>query len=74
MVQKQIKRIKLHRKYRRYGNTLLNEGLAKQIPWLNVSGIWLQAAGFNAGDPVEITVENKMLTIKNIAADGIARN
>ena len=74
MAQKQIKRVKLHSKYRRYGNTLLNEDAGKQVPWLTVSGIWLEAAGFNVGDPVEITIENKTLTIKNIAADGIARN
>ena len=74
MAQKQIKRIKLHRKYRQPSRSWLNENTSKQVPWLNVSGVWLKEAGFNAGDPVEITIVNKMLTIKNMASDGNTRH
>lgn len=58
---------KLHSKYRSL-QTGWQRG--KKVPWLNVSGVWLEAAGFKVGDPVEITIENRVLTIKNKAAHG----
>jgi hypothetical protein len=36
----------------------------KNVPWLNVSGIWLEQAGFKVGGQVEITVEQNQLIIK----------
>jgi len=36
----------------------------KQVPWLNVSGIWLEQAGFNIGLQVEIIVRDQELIIK----------
>ena len=36
----------------------------KQVPWLNVSGVWLAQAGFNVGDHIEITVSQGELIIK----------
>ncbi len=36
----------------------------KCVPWLNVSGAWLEQAGFKAGATVTITVEENQLTIK----------
>lgn len=42
----------------------------KRVPWLSLSGVWLQQAGFQAGDRVEIMVTNKELVIKNAAAHG----
>lgn len=68
---KQTKKVKLHSKYRAL-QTGWQRG--KEVPWLNVSGVWLEQAGFNVGDAVEITIENKMLTIKNIAAHGDTRD
>ncbi len=66
-MEKKTRLIKLHGKYRSL-QTGWQRG--KEVPWLNVSGVWLEAAGFKVGDPVEITVENKTLTIKNKAAHG----
>lgn len=33
------------------------------VPYLRLSGQWLQEAGFNAGDKVAVTVESGKLTI-----------
>lgn len=37
----------------------------KSVPWLNVSGVWLEHAGFKAGDTVTIIVEPNQLIIKS---------
>ncbi|WP_227626986.1 MULTISPECIES: SymE family type I addiction module toxin [Klebsiella] len=44
------------------------------MPWLNVSGLWLEAAGFKVGDALEITVTQNTLNIKNCSSDGITRD
>lgn len=36
----------------------------KEVPWLNVSGMWLEQAGFGIGDQIEITVRQNELIIK----------
>ena len=36
----------------------------KSVPWLTTSGVWLQKLGFNIGDTVRITAENKKLIIE----------
>lgn len=66
-MEKKTKKVRLHAKWREL-QTGWRRG--KDVPWLNVSGVWLQQAGFNVGDAVEITVENNMLIIKNIAING----
>ena len=38
----------------------------KQVPWLNVSGLWLEKAGFNIGLQVQIIVRDQELVIKPI--------
>lgn len=40
---------------------------SKDAPWLNVSGLWLDKAGFNIGCMVEITVAQNQLIIKKAA-------
>lgn len=35
----------------------------KQVPWLNLSGLWLEKAGFNVGDNISISVAKKTLVI-----------
>lgn len=35
----------------------------KEVPWLNISGVWLHQAGFSIGDCVEIKVDRKKLII-----------
>lgn len=70
MAVKQTRQVKLHSKWRRIPTDWFTITTGKEVPWLNVSGQWLQQAGFNIGDAIEITVENKMLTIKNLSRDG----
>jgi toxic protein SymE len=57
-MEKQLKHIKLHGKHRcniRRPN--------RDVPWLNVNGLWLERAGFGIGQRVEIAIENRKLTI-----------
>lgn len=65
MRNKLVRKIKLHSKSRELKSDWGSPGRWKQIPWLNVSGLWLEQAGFRAGDAVEIMVEHNTLTIKN---------
>ena len=46
----------------------------KQVPWLTLSGIWLEAAGFKAGDQVEILVKDHELLITKKACHGDQRD
>jgi len=57
-MENQLKRIKLHGKYR----SLVNQP-GRDVPWLNVNGLWLERAGFGVGQAVEIVIENRKLTI-----------
>jgi toxic protein SymE len=63
MIAKNRRQVKLHTKYRPLAGHRWPD--YKQIPWLNVSGVWLERAGFHAGDAVEITVTENQLVIKN---------
>lgn len=36
----------------------------KDVPWLNVSGVWLEELGFNVGDRVRIIPREKLLIIE----------
>ena len=60
------RQVKLYSKYR----SLRTSWEDKVVPWLNVSGVWLQQAGFKPGDRVEITIGHNELIIKNLSADG----
>jgi toxic protein SymE len=42
----------------------------RHVPWLNLSGVWLERAGFYIGDRVEVRVRNNRLTIINLGEDG----
>jgi hypothetical protein len=54
------KEIKLQPKHRAltYGS--------KKVPWLSVSGVWLEELGFKAGDTVRILTSEKQLIIELI--------
>lgn len=39
----------------------------KQVPWLNVSGVWLAQAGFNVGDQIEIIIREGLLIIQPVS-------
>ena len=36
----------------------------RQVPWLTVSGVWLEKSGFNIGDVLRITRREKLLIIE----------
>jgi hypothetical protein len=61
------KKVKLQPKHRAlvYGQ--------KVVPWLSVSGIGLEQAGFNVGDQVEILISENQLVINQVS-DGDQRN
>jgi len=40
-----------------------------QVPWLNLSGQWLQKAGFPVGEPIVITVLKNKLIISKIKTE-----
>lgn len=61
---KQTRRVKLEVKYQP-----LQCG-RWEVPRLNVSGIWLEQAGFQPGDTVEITAGDTSLIIKKLASHG----
>lgn len=68
MANKPTRQIKLHGKYSEPKTGWRREG--KEVPWLNVSGIWLEEAGFKIGDLVQITIENNMLIITSQQCHG----
>lgn len=35
-----------------------------QVPWLNLSGLWLAEAGFSIGDTISISVAKEKLVIE----------
>ncbi|MEI3800377.1 MULTISPECIES: SymE family type I addiction module toxin [unclassified Chitinophaga] len=36
----------------------------KRVPWINLSGFWLEKAGFEIGDNIAISVTKETLIIK----------
>lgn len=58
MAENNTKQIKLQPKHRQ-----LSWG-SKIVPWLTISGIWLEQNGFKAGETVTITIEKNQLIIK----------
>jgi len=60
-METQLKRTKLHAKHRESVNRT-----SRDVPWLNVNGLWLERAGFGIGQKVEISIEDKQLTIKAV--------
>jgi toxic protein SymE len=68
MATKQIRLVKLHGKYQELKDCCNPNG--RYVAWLNVSGLWLEKAGFNVGDQVEITVGEETLMIKRKSGHG----
>jgi len=60
-ISKALRRGKMHGQYRALSHHW-NRG--RNVPWLNVSGLWLEDAGFNVGDPIEIIVSKEKLIVK----------
>ncbi len=63
MQRKGIRKVKIYKKFRGTGMRLCDPD-PRAVPWLNVSGDWLQQAGFAIGDQIEITVGENELHIK----------
>jgi len=59
-MEQTIKQAKLHGKYR---SPSYRSSVSPNLPWLNLSGIWLEQAGFCIGQRIEIRIENRQLTI-----------
>lgn len=64
MESKNTRQVRLHAKYRQGNYRYCSHG--KDVPWLNLSGIWLAKAGFGIGQKIEIRIEEKQLTIKAV--------
>ncbi len=58
MARTDTKQIKLQPKRRKLS------GAQKIVPWLNISGVWLEELGFKAGDTVSIITREKLLVIE----------
>ena len=67
-MKKDVRTVKLQSKYRESGTSYLFREPGVRVPWLNVSGNWLQDAGFNVGDPVQIYITKGQLLIKKSEA------
>lgn len=63
MATRNDKQVKLQPKHR-----ALAWGNQKTVPWLTVSGVWLEELGFNIGDTVRITAREKLLVIEPVEA------
>ncbi len=74
MTNKSIRQVKLHSKFRlsERGWTKA-ESMGQVVPWLNVSGRWLDQAGFHAGSQVQIEVKQNQLIIKKVTGHGTHR-
>ncbi|HTN39493.1 MAG TPA: SymE family type I addiction module toxin [Arachidicoccus sp.] len=65
MATKNKKQVKLQAKYRTCENlNIWNPSPSKKVPWLNVSGSWLEKLGFRIGEKVNITMQDKRLIIE----------
>lgn len=63
MAKISTKQIKLQPKYRELS------GRQKIVPWLNISGVWLEELGFKAGDMVRIVTRERLLVIEPLEND-----
>lgn len=66
MATKNSKQIKLHGRSRPCQSSISGN---KNVPWLNVSGVWLEELGFNIGDTVRITTREKLLIIEPLEGE-----
>jgi toxic protein SymE len=64
MAEKTSRKVKLHAKWRELQTSWPG---GKNVPWLNVSGVWLEQAGFHVGDRVEITIVENQLIINPVS-------
>lgn len=64
---KSKKQVKVHGKFRAsQSRRMFADSGNKIVPWLTVSGLWLEKLGFKVGDRVNITSSNKLLIIERL--------
>jgi len=63
MAVRNIKQVKLQPKYQYL------VGGQKIVPWLNISGVWLEVLGFKVGERVRITTRDKLLIIEPLETE-----
>lgn len=69
MAENTTKQVKLHARTRPCQSRVNGN---KDVPWLNVSGVWLEELGFNIGDTVRITTREKLLIIEPLEGEAKA--
>lgn len=65
MAKNESKQVKVQGKYRP-SQSRCSGASGKEVPWLNLSGIWLAEMGFNIGDVVRIVRRSGLLLIERI--------
>lgn len=65
MARKNSKQVKVQAKYRPSQSRCVG-ATGKNVPWLNLSGIWLAEAGFNIGDTVRVVRRSGLLLIEPV--------
>jgi hypothetical protein len=66
MATENKKQVKLHGRSRPCQSSISGN---KDVPWLNVSGVWLEELGFKVGDTVNITTREKLLIIELVEGE-----
>lgn len=73
MATENKKQVKVHGKYRASESRFVGGGSGgKEVPWLNVSGVWLEELGFRVGDTVSITTRDRLLIIEPLEGEAKA--
>ncbi len=65
MAKKNNKQVKVQAKYRPSQSRCMGAS-GKNVPWLNLSGVWLEEAGFNIGDMVSVVRRSGLLLLERI--------
>ena len=65
MSKNESKQVKVQGKYRP-SQSRCSGTSGKEVPWLNLSGIWLAKMGFNIGDVVRIVSRSGLLLIERM--------
>lgn len=65
MAKNSNKQVKIQAKYRPSQSRCMGAS-GKDVPWLNLSGVWLEEAGFNIGDTVRVVRRSGLLLIERI--------
>jgi len=65
MAKNSIKQVKIQGKYRASQSKYLGAS-GKEVPWLSLSGVWLEQSGFNIGDCVRVVSRSGLLVIERV--------